>query len=659
LGAFLQGRSRAGMLCNAPEVQPANTTVAPAAHALKERELWLPFLRRFRGGEDRFVHWCFWPTTVFSADATRELVRLSEDPELCDLLARSSIWATEEVVLPTLVALLGFELVKNPCADEFVQYRKRYGLGDAEKALDRRDVFWVHPVPRRYDDPVRRRIRKHFGHYAGNASEHRIMATDNDESIPGLVRTLPILQRMRQVEGWLNDDEADLLVAAAQLAMKQCAPGSAVVEVGSHCGRSTVVLGSVVQALGSQASVVAIDTHDGMTGARDLGLHRGPPTRERFRRNIQRFGLTGTVRSVEKPSAEVAWSGPIALLLIDKLHDYESVSEDFHQFEGSLAAQGLVVFHDYAHYFPGVMAFVDELLAKGSYRKVAQAGSLVVLGKSAAADSSVVKPLAVVDEADTRCAVAKDVAAPPLVSCIMPTADRPEFVTHAIEYFLRQDYPHRELIVVDDGARAVADRMPSDARVRYVRLEHKRSMGWKHNLACDMAEGEIVAHWDDDDWYADWRLSYQVRALYENPHVELTGLSRLLFLAPDRSEGWVYQYPSAQRPWVCGNTFCYRKGLWNRHRFADLSNGADTRFVWAVEPRSVLALPRWDFLVAIIHAGNTSPKRTSDPRYTSVALSDIRRILGDDWRRYPLYRPELAPASKASRLRAPAGAEPP
>ena len=38
----------------------------------------------------------------------------------------------------------------------------------------------------------------------------------------------------------------------------------------------------------------------------------------------------------------------------------------------------------------------------------------------------------------------------PLVSCIMPTANRRAFVPQAIHYFLQQDYPRRELIILDE-----------------------------------------------------------------------------------------------------------------------------------------------------------------------------------------------------------------
>ena len=44
-----------------------------------------------------------------------------------------------------------------------------------------------------------------------------------------------------------------------------------------------------------------------------------------------------------------------------------------------------------------------------------------------------------------------DETSQPLVSCIMPTYNRREFVPLAIRYFLRQDYANKELIIIDDG----------------------------------------------------------------------------------------------------------------------------------------------------------------------------------------------------------------
>jgi glycosyltransferase involved in cell wall biosynthesis len=55
----------------------------------------------------------------------------------------------------------------------------------------------------------------------------------------------------------------------------------------------------------------------------------------------------------------------------------------------------------------------------------------------------------------------------PLVSCIMPTANRRPFLPEAIRLFLGQDYPESELIVLDDGEDAIADLIPDHPRIRF------------------------------------------------------------------------------------------------------------------------------------------------------------------------------------------------
>ena len=108
----------------------------------------------------------------------------------------------------------------------------------------------------------------------------------------------------------------------------------------------------------------------------------------------------------------------------------------------------------------------------------------------------------------------------PLVSCIMPTRDRPQFVPHAVDYFLRQDYPAKELIVLDDGHTSIAKLLPASPLIRYIRLEQRQRVGAKRNLGCQTARGGVIMHWDDDDWMARWRLRYQVTELLAGRAVE-------------------------------------------------------------------------------------------------------------------------------------------
>lgn len=217
----------------------------------------------------------------------------------------------------------------------------------------------------------------------------------------------------------------------------------------------------------------------------------------------------------------------------------------------------------------------------------------------------------------------------PLVTCIMPTAGRRAFVGQAIVCFLRQDYAPAELLVVDDGVDAVADLMPADPRVRYLRLPARRSVGAKRNLACQAAAGEIIVHWDDDDWSAPRRLSYQVTELLRQG-AEICGLSAVNYYDPWQRRAWRYIYPAHAPAWVAGNTLCYRKETWRVNPFADIDVGEDTRFVQARLAQRLAILPDASFFVALIHAHNVSPKQPRGARWQPLAVAEIEGLLGED-----------------------------
>jgi glycosyltransferase involved in cell wall biosynthesis/predicted O-methyltransferase YrrM len=382
LSRFLAAHSGIGMLGNSPSRQPPNTRVGPAMAAFKEIDLWRPFLRRFADGENKFVYWTFWPSTVFTAEAARDLTKLfSADTQLQDLMRRTKIWATEEVILPTLVALLGHKIAANPCSYDYVKYRQPYTPAQVDKALANPNVYWLHPVTRRYEDGLRKQVRARFQHYEKPFCRGETMTTAENNTHARLLLTLPILARMKRVEGWLEEDEADLLIAAATAALKNLPKPHAIVEVGSYCGRSTVVLGSVAQAVAPETKIYSIDPHDGKVGALDQGIRAFPPTLEKFKRNIADAGLTGMVEIIQAHPGEVKWETPITLLLIDGLHDYANVAQDFFHFEPWLVPNGYIAFHDYADYYPGVKAFVNEILGSGGYCKTECAGSLMVVRK--------------------------------------------------------------------------------------------------------------------------------------------------------------------------------------------------------------------------------------------------------------------------------------
>jgi hypothetical protein len=612
----LAGRPQIGMLGNAPGTQPPGTRVPVAVTALRERELWRPFLGRWPHGERKFVQWTFWPSTVFSAAAARDLVELFDsDGELHELLKRSNIWATEEVVLPTLVDLLGHEVAENPCTYDYVKYNVLFTPHQLATGMRDRCAFWVHPVPRRYDHPLRRHVRTSFNHYRRTAGGDVMTAERNQ---PPLLLTLPILERVRDVEGWLADEETDLLISATAQALREHPVSHPLVEIGSYCGRSTTAIGMTAKLIAPDARVVAIDPHDGNVGALDQGMHSTGPTLAKFRQAVAAAEIEDVVEAIQQLSFEVEWNRPISFVLIDGLHDYANVSRDFHHFDRWVVEGGYVLFHDYADFYPGVRVFVDEILATGRYERVCLAGTLIVARKVAAGEVAQTRP-AVVEKPEL-----------PFVSCVMPTFGRHELAERAMALFQRQDYARCELIVVDDDPESLESSIPDDPRIRHLRLDTRHTIGGKRNLACETAVGELLANWDDDDWYAPWRLRYQVEAMTASG-ADVCGLGTLLYYEPASGAAWRYSWPADHREWLADPTLMFTREFWRANPFPDTNMAIDCRLLWNGRPKELLALDDERFFVGTIHSGNTSPKETGHPVWQPIPAETIRELLGDDF----------------------------
>jgi glycosyltransferase involved in cell wall biosynthesis len=217
----------------------------------------------------------------------------------------------------------------------------------------------------------------------------------------------------------------------------------------------------------------------------------------------------------------------------------------------------------------------------------------------------------------------------PRVTCIMPTYNRRRFVPRAIAYFLRQDYDLAELLIVDDGTEPVGDLVPAHPRVRYMVLPSRLTLGAKRNLACEHANGDIILHWDDDDWYAPQRVRYQAESLIA-ARADVCGISRILFFDCRDRRTWMYTYPPTERFWVYGSSLCYGRGFWERNRFAEVNVGEDTRFVWESKGGRMMALPNYTFQVSIMHEGNVSAPRPAGSYWSGCESYVVRQLLGGD-----------------------------
>jgi glycosyltransferase involved in cell wall biosynthesis len=92
----------------------------------------------------------------------------------------------------------------------------------------------------------------------------------------------------------------------------------------------------------------------------------------------------------------------------------------------------------------------------------------------------------------------------PLVSVLIPTLDRPQYLVEAIDAALAQTYRNLEVLVFDNGTTdetlQVAEKAARrDPRVRFQRNERNLGMSGNFNALADAARGEFVVAIGDDD----------------------------------------------------------------------------------------------------------------------------------------------------------------
>ncbi|MDQ3920246.1 MAG: glycosyltransferase, partial [Acidobacteriota bacterium] len=211
----------------------------------------------------------------------------------------------------------------------------------------------------------------------------------------------------------------------------------------------------------------------------------------------------------------------------------------------------------------------------------------------------------------------------------MPTRDRRRFVRQAIWYFLRQDYPARELIVVDDGRDAVADLIPPDDRIRYLRLDANTPLPAKLSRACERSRGSLIAHWEDDDWIAPSRLRLQVGRLLGSGK-DISRPAEVLHYWVAKGQAWLYSDRGAGHfPMPCGPVL-YRRSLWEERPFGEADSTAESAFSAAPFRGRTHVEPDSAYYVKLIHSGNTSAPNLRDECWQQRPLSEVAgRLAGD------------------------------
>ncbi|MEU4260888.1 class I SAM-dependent methyltransferase [Streptomyces argenteolus] len=202
-----------------------------------------------------------------------------------------------------------------------------------------------------------------------------------------------VLAAFEAAKGFMPLREGLALYAAATGA---AALGLPLLEVGTYCGRSTILLAAAARAAGVTALTVdhhrgseeqqpGWEYHDPSVVDPEVGLMDTLPA---FRRTLHAAGLEEHVVALVGRSSQVAavWGGQLGLVFIDGGHTDEHAGGDYEGWAPKVAGGGLLVIHDV---FPdpadGGQApyrVHRRALASGAFSEISVTDSLRVLRRT-------------------------------------------------------------------------------------------------------------------------------------------------------------------------------------------------------------------------------------------------------------------------------------
>ena len=167
-----------------------------------------------------------------------------------------------------------------------------------------------------------------------------------------------------RLEGWLTRDQARALDEMARTA----SPGETVVEIGSHHGRSTIVL---ARGLPEGARLVAIDPFP------PAWRYGGPDTEAVLRANLASAGVAERVeiRVATSRAVHASWSAEVAAVYIDGKHDVVSLRQDLRWSE-HVRPHGWLLVHDAFSSLGVTVGLLSVLPFSRRLRYVGRVGSL-------------------------------------------------------------------------------------------------------------------------------------------------------------------------------------------------------------------------------------------------------------------------------------------
>ena len=195
----------------------------------------------------------------------------------------------------------------------------------------------------------------------------------------------------------------------------------------------------------------------------------------------------------------------------------------------------------------------------------------------------------------------------PKVSIVTLLGERNSFIPllkHCVSY---QSYPssHMEWIILDDSNQDRSKEFDLEIAT-YIRVFKKLNLGRKRQMACNMAGGEFIVFFDDDDIHFSHRIEVSVKKLQKTGARFISGNSKMMI--SDFQNDDIYEVGPFHKNHCTAGTMCFRKEIFlgTSFRHSDKS-GEEAHFLknWQIP---VVQLNPEDTIICLAHNQNTIKK---------------------------------------------------
>lgn len=134
----------------------------------------------------------------------------------------------------------------------------------------------------------------------------------------------------------------------------------------------------------------------------------------------------------------------------------------------------------------------------------------------------------------------------PLVSVVVPTHSRPEFLIETLRSITAQSYKNIEVWVVSNGHSEANQKVVekvNDNRVNYVSQQNTGGPAAPRNRGIQLSRGKYIAFCDDDDIWLEEKLDIQVKALEEHNQYGLCYGKMIRF---DDKREWTFSWEEGE-----------------------------------------------------------------------------------------------------------------